>query len=107
MNYPGALGTGAHDSMGQLAVTFASGLFSILLALALPRACVAQGLQIPSPIPADCQAPEETAGSPVASQESYDRLGTLYGRAGNFRCAVAAFETALSLNREATQTRYK
>jgi tetratricopeptide (TPR) repeat protein len=95
--------------MGQLAVTFATGLLSALFAFMPPGVCLADPRQVsssPPQIPADCKAPEETAGSAVASQESYDALGTLYGRAGNFRCAVAAFEAALSLNPQATQTRY-
>ena len=80
----------------------------VLLAFLSPWMCLAQS---PPPLPADCKPPEQTAGSPLSSQESssqetYATLGTLYGRAGNFRCAVAAFEAALSLNPAATQTRH-
>jgi len=95
--------------MGHLAVTFTSALFFSLFVVMPPRVCLAGARQVSSSapqIPADCKAPEETLGSVVASQESYAARGTSYGRAGNFRCAVAAFEAALSLDPGATQTRY-
>ena len=41
------------------------------------------------------------------SAEDYETLGTLYGRAGQFGCAVAAFEEALAHDPKGQQTRYK
>ena len=62
-------------------------------------------------IPDDCKktgtnsaAILQDAVSP-SSAEAYETLGTLYGRAGKFGCAVAAFEAALSRNPQTQQTR--
>ena len=76
------------------------------------------GGQIPPtarPIPEECKATEKSPG-PIdtllqkvvsgPSAEAYETLGILYGRAGNFKCAIAALDAAVALNPKSTQTRY-
>src|SRR5215813_5461125 len=58
-------------------------------------------------VPEDCKIPGETPKPETSAPQSqvsppsaevYEKLGTLYGRAGQFSCAVAALEEALAQN---------
>ena len=106
----------------EIATSWISWLY-VLLALSMPLSSNADrvyeaGRQVPPtarPVPEECKATEKSPGPIEAllqkldsgpSPETYEALGILYGRAGNFKCAIAAFDTALALNPRSTQTRY-
>lgn len=55
--------------------------------------------------PAEVSAVQALGSEPSA--ETYRKVGTLFGQAGNFPCAVAAFESALSLDQGDIATRYE
>ena len=66
-------------------------------------------------IPDECRPPERVSAEIEAlwqrlrsapNPELYHALGTLYGRNSQFRCAITAFNAALTLSPTATQTRY-
>ena len=66
-------------------------------------------------VPSACTTPDKV--SPQASSvlqklashpaaQAYNTLGILYGRAGQFQCAIAAFEAALALDPDFAQAHY-
>lgn len=86
----------------------------LALVISLPVAAQTSGTgSAASQIPRECEAlPSDTPPELVqalATQPTaklYDQLGLLYGRAGSPRCASVAFQAALVLDPNATQTRY-
>ena len=107
---------GATSSFGGLLV-----LFSLLFPLILPAQAApvlepSRQLASSSPqIPDSCKAMEKASDSAAAqlqidssqpSAETYDKLGTFFGRAGNYGCAIAAFEAALAFDPKTPQARY-
>src|SRR5690242_289743 len=114
------------DMLGRLSVVpFIVAVFGSLLPFTMPAKQSAPGSAPESPtaahapeIPADCTgaAPQEpvsqieglsspsTGGSGRA--EAFDALGRSLGKQGNFRCARAAFEAALSLDPDSFESRY-
>src|SRR4051812_41490815 len=67
-------------------------------------------------IPENCKTSDKISESGQAllqaavsrpNVQSYNALGTFYGRTGNASCAVAAFEAALAFDPHERQTRYE
>src|SRR5438309_8032901 len=111
--------------LGREIATFWISWFYVVVALSVPLSSAPHadrdseaGNQTPPtarPVPEECKATEKSPG-PIEtllqklasdpSAQAYETLGILYGNAGNFKCAIAAFDAALALNPKSTPTRY-